>query len=495
MTAFGFVIDQRKCIGCHACTVVCKSENDVPVGNFRTWVKYDEKGTYPDVRRHFSVLRCNHCDDAPCKTICPVNALSKRDDGIVDLDRDACIGCSSCLQACPYEALYFNQDSGVAEKCHFCAHRVEVGLKPACVVVCPEGAILAGDMEDLNSEVAQLVTSQPTSRRRTEKGTSPRVWYIDALEEGINPGKTRQPDSWIWSDRRYQAPEVPAGVPGPGSEDPITVLNTERKAAWGWHVWSYLFTKNLSAGIMLMAPFFALLGMEFGIELEITAMAFLALTGALLIADLGHPERALFLFTRGNKDSWLVKGAWALLGFGLVIALSLLAQLVGMGEYSTALRWIAVPFAATASGYTAFLFAQCRGRDLWLEKGVLLGLLVRAALLGMLLAAASPGSEMTESAGQVLAGLGLVNLAFLLHELKGKASTEHAERARARLAGRSGSYFFLIGLLAATGVGAMAAMGTTFHYSLSTVLAILASLSMFSFEREWIRAGQEESNS
>ena len=80
---YGFAIDHRKCIGCHACTVACKSENDVPVGDFRTWVKYTEIGEFPSVKRHFAVLRCNHCSNAPCVTICPVNALDKRDDGIV----------------------------------------------------------------------------------------------------------------------------------------------------------------------------------------------------------------------------------------------------------------------------------------------------------------------------------------------------------------------------------------------------------------------------
>ena len=144
MTNYAFLIDQRKCIGCHACTTACKSENHVPVGKFRTWVKYVEKGTFPAVRRHFAVLRCNHCSNAPCVTICPVNALEKRKDGIVDLDRDACIGCKGCMQACPYDAIYLNEDTGAAEKCHFCAHRVEKQLEPACVVVCPERAIVAG---------------------------------------------------------------------------------------------------------------------------------------------------------------------------------------------------------------------------------------------------------------------------------------------------------------------------------------------------------------
>ena len=83
---FGFVIDNRNCIGCHACTVACKAENDVPVGVNRTWVKYIEKGEFPHTKRFFSVMRCNHCEDAPCITICPTSALYKRPDGIVDFN-------------------------------------------------------------------------------------------------------------------------------------------------------------------------------------------------------------------------------------------------------------------------------------------------------------------------------------------------------------------------------------------------------------------------
>jgi len=98
---YGFIIDNRKCIGCHACTVACKSENDVPIGVNRTWVKYIEKGVYPNTTRHFSVMRCNHCQDAPCVEICPVTALFTRQDGIVDFDPRRYIGCKSCMQAWP----------------------------------------------------------------------------------------------------------------------------------------------------------------------------------------------------------------------------------------------------------------------------------------------------------------------------------------------------------------------------------------------------------
>ena len=138
---FGFVIDNRNCIGCHACTVACKAENDVPHRRVnRTWVKYVEKGQFPYTRRVFSVMRCNHCEDAPCTTICPTNALCKRPDGIIDFNNERCIACKSCTQACPYDAIYIDPETHTAAKCNYCAHRVDVGLKPACVNLCPTEA-------------------------------------------------------------------------------------------------------------------------------------------------------------------------------------------------------------------------------------------------------------------------------------------------------------------------------------------------------------------
>lgn len=184
---YGFVIDQRKCIGCHACTVACKAEHHVPIGVYRTWVKYIEKGEFPNTRRHFLVNRCNHCDDAPCVAICPTKALFKRSDGIVDFDRERCIGCKSCMQACPYDALYIDPDTHTAAKCNYCAHRVDQGLQPACVVVCPEQAIIAGDLHDPTSQIARLVGRESVRVRRPEQGTGPNVYYIGADESAIDP--------------------------------------------------------------------------------------------------------------------------------------------------------------------------------------------------------------------------------------------------------------------------------------------------------------------
>jgi Fe-S-cluster-containing dehydrogenase component len=153
MTSYGFIIDNRKCIGCHACTVACKQEHDVPVGVNRTWVKYIEKGEFPDTERAFHVMRCMHCEDAPCVEACPVTALYIRDDGIVDFNWDRCIGCNACVQACPYDALYTDPQTNTTAKCNYCAHRVDVGLEPACVNVCPEQAIISGDMDDPTTEI------------------------------------------------------------------------------------------------------------------------------------------------------------------------------------------------------------------------------------------------------------------------------------------------------------------------------------------------------
>ena len=187
---YGFIIDNRKCIGCHACTTACKSEHEVPVGVNRTWVKQVEKGEFPNSRRVFSLMRCNHCTDAPCVEICPTEALNIRPDGIVDFDKDRCIGCKSCMQACPYDALYIDPETNTAAKCNYCAHRIDVGLEPACVNVCPEHAIISGDMEDATSEIAQLLSRQQVKVRKPEKATKPNLFYIDADDSSLIPDET-----------------------------------------------------------------------------------------------------------------------------------------------------------------------------------------------------------------------------------------------------------------------------------------------------------------
>ena len=152
---WGKVIDQNRCIGCHACTVACKQEHSVPLGVTRTYVKQVELGVFPNPQRQFQVTRCNQCNNPPCVAACPTTAMYRRPDGIVDFDRDRCIGCKACIAACPYDAIYIDPESHTAEKCNFCTNRIDIGLEPACVVVCPTQAILVGDMNDPDSQVSR----------------------------------------------------------------------------------------------------------------------------------------------------------------------------------------------------------------------------------------------------------------------------------------------------------------------------------------------------
>ncbi len=194
---WGMVIDLRKCIGCQSCVVACKSENNVPVGVYRTWVQVVEVGqwerdpdgdgpvvleggTYAPSVKRFSLPRlCNHCDDPPCVEVCPVKATFKREDGLVLIDYPKCIGCGYCIQACPYDARFFNPIQQTADKCTFCVQLIDRGLLPACVTSCVARARVFGDLNDPDSEVGTLLAEHATERLDISAGTHPQVFYIN----------------------------------------------------------------------------------------------------------------------------------------------------------------------------------------------------------------------------------------------------------------------------------------------------------------------------
>ncbi len=365
MTSYGFAIDNRKCIGCHACSTACKSENEVPLGVFRTWVKSVETGLYPDVTRHFQVTRCNHCTDAPCATICPTSAMHKRDDGIVDFDKDACIGCKACMQACPYDAVHIEPETRTAAKCNFCAHRVTVGLEPACVVVCPEHAIVAGDLHDPSSELSRLLAAEPTTVRRPEKGTSPKLFYVDGERVLMQP----------------TPPDAPPSVP--------YTVERKQERPWHWPVPAYLVTKAIAAGTPAVAALAVLtgLGSEVGVAAAVVSLVGLLATTALLVGDLERPERFLYILKRPNWDSWLARGAVVLTAFGALLTAWLGVEVMGLmrgatGPLRVVLLAAGTPIALMAAVYTAFLFAQAKGRDLWLNPWLAPHLAVQAIAIG-----------------------------------------------------------------------------------------------------------------
>jgi len=393
------VIDQTVCIGCHACSVACKTEHEVPLGVNRTWVKYVEKGKWPDTRRFFSVMRCNHCTEAPCVTICPTSALHKRRDGIVDFDTSICIGCKSCMQACPYDALYIDPYDHTAQKCNYCVHRIEVGLQPACVVVCPEQAIIAGDLDDPGSRIAAMVAVGDLTQRAVERGTKPNLWYKGVEPANVEPlAATRSSDGGIWRDpegieRSWLDVDLNAATPNTrtirrcvttDAGHPRVVYANDSPRPWGWRVSSYFLTKAISAGVAIAAAVALLFGaaiesMWMRLTGPLVGSLFLVVTGILLVWDLKRPDRFYYLLTKGNPSSWLVRGTWILAAQATTFAVWLLAAFAQIDGVVRGAIWGAAVVGLATAGYTAFLFGQAKGRALW-NSPLLVWHMIAAAL-------------------------------------------------------------------------------------------------------------------
>ena len=199
---YGMVIDLRKCVGCNACTAACKQENVTPAGVYVSKVLQYEVGDYPKARLRFLPMLCMHCKEPACVEACPTGASYRRDDGLVLVDDEKCIGCRYCIMACPYEARTYNvrepreyfsgrgltpfeqsgygrHPKGSIEKCTFCAPRLAEGKEPACVATCPASARTFGDLDDPESDIARIVASGLAKPRLAELGTEPSVFYVE----------------------------------------------------------------------------------------------------------------------------------------------------------------------------------------------------------------------------------------------------------------------------------------------------------------------------
>ena len=390
------VIDHTRCIGCHACTTACKSENVVPVGVTRTYVKHVDVGVWPQVRRAHQVTRCNQCAHAPCVTACPTAAMFKRADGIVDFDKSICIGCKACMAACPYDAIFINPEDHSAEKCNFCAHRIDVGLEPACVVVCPTQAILIGDMNDQSSYVAQIVNREAVNVRRPEKETLPKLFYKGAHQATLDPLAARRPEAglFMWSEQQQSPDHVVSGNPTYNNSSAAALVELRRCAfnpmglarepvhvdegncEWG------LFGGGVDGALWI----FCNLTMCFGYGSRRSSRgAFLGITGLLLLWDLEHPDALLHDFyaaamaqLAGERRVYycrLFGGSGAAFRCAAFCELARGCQMV----VDNSGRNSAVIMTAI---YTAYLFAQAKARDLWQNPLLPPHLLIQAILLG-----------------------------------------------------------------------------------------------------------------
>jgi Fe-S-cluster-containing dehydrogenase component/formate-dependent nitrite reductase membrane component NrfD len=495
------LIDHTRCIGCHACTTACKSENEVPLSVTRTYVKYVDVGQFPETRRAYQVTRCNQCADAPCVAACPTAAMYRRDDGIVDFDKSACIGCKACIAACPYDAIFINPTDHSAEKCNFCAHRLDVGLEPACVTVCPTQAILVGDLNDPTSPVTKAVNRDVVSVRRPEKETQPKLFYKGAHQATLDPLAAKRPRGglFMWSEQGSVKHQVPSGHPGEGNSSAAAVLSYDvpHRAPWDWRVSLYTWTKGIAAGVYLVPALLALLGWLLGFPgtaavwadpvwlwaTPVVGGAFLALTGALLVWDLEHPERFYFLFTRPQWRSWLVRGGLLISGYGAVLVVHFGASVVGSRTLQPWLAAVGVPLAAGTAIYTAYLFAQAKARDLWQNPLAPIHLLVQAVLLGaaaLLLGGSLASSEFPFDV--VVAGTSALHLLLVFGEHTLSHVTAHAHMAaREMTRGRYAGYFWVATALVAV------AVATPW---LGSVGALGGLVGLLAHEHAYVQAGQ-----
>ncbi len=493
--AWAKVVDQTRCIGCHACTTACKSENQVPLSVTRTYVKYVDAGHFPETRRSFQVTRCNQCSDAPCVDACPTAAMFKRADGIVDFDKSACIGCKACIAACPYDAIFINPADGSAEKCNFCAHRLDIGLEPACVVVCPTEALLVGDMNDPDSAVSHIIHRDSVAVRRPEKGTRPKLFYKGADQATLDPLAAQRPDGDIlmWSEQARGGRVVPSGAPGPANSSAAAVLSYDvpHKAPWDYRVSLYTWTKSIAAGVY-MVPFLLVLfgaldpaGSLWRVAVPTAAAALLVLTSAILIWDLEHPGRFHLIFLRPQWKSWLVRGGFAIGGYGALLVVHLV-----LGRSGPPPLWVGVVgsvLAVLAAVYTAFLFGQAKARDMWqsplLPAQFLVHALVAGAASSVLLVVwpgVSGGAAI--SAAAALGVASALHLMLLAGEALMPAATEHARLAeREMVRGRFRAWFWL-GVL-----GAVVGVAAPWVGPLSAPLALVCLLA---FEHAHVQAAQ-----
>ena len=490
------VIDHTKCIGCHACTTACKSENHVPVSVNRTYVKYTDVGTFPNARRAFQVNRCNQCQDAPCTYACPTAAMYTRSDGIVDFDKSICIGCKACIAACPYDAIFINPEDHSAEKCNFCAHRIDMNLEPACVVVCPTEAIIVGDLNDPSSRIAAIVGREPVTVRRPEKETQPKLFYIGAHQATLDPLAATRPEGglFMWSEQGQVPHQVTSGHPTRNNSSAQAVLayDVPHRSPWDWRLSLYTWTKGIASGVYLIPlflVFFGVMGPENVLWKWIAptlGSVFLTLTGIILIADLDHPERFLLIFTRPQWRSWLVKGAFIILGFSAVLVLHFFASLFAGGmSLQSSLMLIGVPFGIMTAVYTAYLFAQATARDLWQSPLLPPHFLLQAVLAGA--ATLIPFSiwlspDMTTLLAAILGTSCALHLLLVIGEMTLAHPTAHAQLAAAEMTEGKYRAFFWVGIL-------LVLVGITAPWT-GMLAGFAALIGLLAHEHAYVQAGQ-----
>jgi formate-dependent nitrite reductase membrane component NrfD len=414
------------------------------------------------------------------------------------------------MNACPYDALYIDPHSHTAAKCNFCAHRVELDLKPSCEAVCPAGAIVSGDLDDPSSPVSLLLSEHGPAAlvRNPEQGTVPNVFYVNTEPVALDPLAAAISGAYLTtevaSEQRERFAPLDPGAPGaPGATSATVTADVEHRPPWGSKVSSYFLTKGVAAGAMMLAP--ALLALSPDRRAAVAgavpaglALLGIALTAVVLVSDLERPERFHYLLTRPQWGSWLARGAVVItVAAALVVAFAaaVISHSVALRE---ALSWPLIPAGAALAGYTALLFNQCEGRDLWQSRLLLPHTIVNALLAGV--AALAVATAIGDAATDVrrlleytLIGLPVASAHLIGFDLFGTHATRQAARAARNLyRDRFAREFWIggvaVGLIGPAVLGAIA-LATGFSGALAAA-GVAALAGLWLYEDAWVRAGQ-----
>jgi len=456
------------------------------------------------------------------------------------------------MQACPYDALYIDPETNTAAKCNYCAHRVDIGLEPACVNVCPEHAIISGDMDDPDSEIAQLISLEQVTVRKPEKGTIPNVFYIDGDMASLNPEVTERNEQYIWSQQaagvghfakyaedrlgtsdlvqmleelnaKDRMPMSPALDKEMGTTKPTSQHSADRQVKtvevlmgtakakrvydspdqgilWGWEVSGYVWTKAISAGAILV-PFIAEL---FGWAVldtttmyisGIVSLVFLLATGVLLVMDLDQPMRFAYVLLRPQWDSWLVRGAYAITVFGGMVALMLAAVFFGWNDVVYIAFWGSAISAVIVAIYTAFLFAQAKGRDFWQSPAMAPHMMVHSLMAGA--AVFVLAGLITDTSAQWLTYLETIlmvtvvgNILIMTVELTVTHPTNDAKRVVKMITDGRYRNSFWFGAMLLGNVIPLLLLALTDNLLISSAGAVLILIGIYISEKIWVEAPQ-----
>ncbi|MCO5107882.1 MAG: 4Fe-4S binding protein [Burkholderiaceae bacterium] len=385
---WGMVIDLNRCVGCQTCTIACKHANDTPPEVQWRRVLDVEHGTFPDVQRLFLVTGCQHCAEPPCVPVCPTGATRQREDGLVTMNYDVCIGCAYCAVSCPYQARtivheargYYGAGTttlqeqatahperlGVAQKCTFCQGRIDDGLArglvpgvdplatPACSAACISQAIRFGDFNDPASEVSRLVRERPSVQLNAEVGTDPQIRYLYTTP--AVPGRQARDDDDDGEERL---------------SDPANPLVGALQRFWDWRAALNWMFGGVGTGLAIATGaglWAGLLDAQRAPALYLASAALVATGLFFVFLKIGRQMRFWRAATRW-QSSWMTRELYA----AVVFFPAVLACLLAPGP---------APFAVASLAAAAFL--GCQAKILHRARGIPAW---RAALVPWMIAA------------------------------------------------------------------------------------------------------------